>query len=210
MRAHYLLAAILTCLLSSVVISAESAPSSKVIARVNGAPITDEELKLACLAEFSATEGWPEPLRSERLKEVLHRELDKLIERELLMSDAEKWYARRPKARARLQQAAAAEFERDLGRYKRFLKQSKATSDDDEHLREALAEQGIRFQLLQRNIERNFMAMEYAKGLIAKDLHLRPEEMNGHRSELDKAYKRIIDELKSEATIEITLEQATR
>lgn len=100
------LAAFDTNLLPARDVRAIPADAPKVRARVNGAPITEAELEFACGAHERST---PE----ERLR-VEGRELDKLIERELLWQDAQRRRADEPGAWTVLRWSGQAEADRKV------------------------------------------------------------------------------------------------
>jgi peptidyl-prolyl cis-trans isomerase SurA len=138
----------------------------RVRATVNGAAILDDELKQAAYGELAVANQQAEPERSARLKEIIRRELEKLIERELIMCEAQSAMEKKSQAWKKLQEYADKEFERSMRTYKQRLAAQGVPCETEEQLKEVLLRQGLTVAGLKRQIERNFMAMEYMRHMI--------------------------------------------
>jgi len=138
----------------------------RVRAVVNGVAILDDELRQAAYGELQMANQLAEPERSARLKEIIRRELEKLIERELIMKEAQTIMEKKPTAWKKLQEFADKEFEKSMRAYKERLASQGVACDTEEKLKEVLMQQGLTIEGLKRQIERNFMAMEYMRHQI--------------------------------------------
>src|SRR5207302_9558406 len=61
--------------------------AARIRATVNGHAILDEEVREAIYPYLVKTQGLPEPERSVRRKEIFEKELQQLIEREVILQD---------------------------------------------------------------------------------------------------------------------------
>jgi peptidyl-prolyl cis-trans isomerase SurA len=135
--------------------------TSRVRALVNGRPILDDELREASWAQLRYASQMPEPQRSERMKDILKQELDKLIDREVIIGDAEDRLKSRAQVWAKLTDLAEKEFDKQLKSM-----QQRANVQNEDEFREVLAGQGMSMPGLKRQIERNFIASEYMRSRI--------------------------------------------
>lgn len=156
----------------------------RAVAYVNNQPITEGELREAANQRLSEVLAKPEHERSAAMRAIRRAELQRMIERELILHDMEMKLAKtRPKALEELRKAAASDTDKRL----RELKREKGiTSDDD--LRNLLAMQGLTLEGIRRQIERNFMMMQYVQGRISTtvnqiSLAQLEQYFNDHRSE---------------------------
>jgi peptidyl-prolyl cis-trans isomerase SurA len=133
---------------------------------VGGIPILDDELRQATYQQLVGLANLPEPERSTRQRAVVRAELDKLIERELILNDALAKLGKRPQALDKLREAAAKEFDKQLRSMKERARAQGLPVDTDEEFAAVLAQQGLTVDSLQRQSERSFMAMEYMRHLI--------------------------------------------
>jgi parvulin-like peptidyl-prolyl isomerase len=132
-------------------------------ASVNGVPIMEDELREA-LGQYAAElMQVPEEKRAEVIQRITERELNRLIERELILDEA---FTRlkalnRPQVLDDLKREASKEGDKRIRELKDALKLT-----SDEELKAALQSQGMSIAGLRRQAERNFMMMEYVRNLI--------------------------------------------
>ena len=139
----------------------------RAVAYVNNQPITEGELQEAANQRLSEVLAKPEHERSATMRAIRRAELQRIIERELILDDMEKKLAKtRPKALEELRKAAISDTDKRL----RELKREKGIADDNE-LRNLLAMQGLTLEGIRRQIERNFMMMQYVQGRIASTVN---------------------------------------
>ena len=109
--------------------------------------------------EFAALE---EPDRTQKRKQVEQQELDRLIERELILEIAMAQLKKvRPKAIDDLYREAGKEFERSM----RKIKDAHNIQTDDE-LKTRMAAEGVSLDSMRRASERAFLSMEYMRNMI--------------------------------------------
>ena len=135
--------------------------ASKLRALVNGRPILDDELREAAWMMLREAEQFPEPQKSAAQKEVLQRELDKLIDRELLFGEAEDRLGKRPQVWAKLTDFSEKEFERQM----RSMQQ-RANAKSEDELKQMLATQGMSLANLKRGVTRSFIGNEFMRSKI--------------------------------------------
>ncbi len=135
-------------------------------ALVNGIPILDDELKQACYQQLILAERLQEPEKSATRSKIIRAELDKLIERELIISDALGKLKQRPQAVEKLKEAAGKEFEKQVRSMKERANQGGFKCETDEEFVALLEQQGLTLDALRRQSERGFMAMEYMRHRI--------------------------------------------
>lgn len=135
----------------------------KIRAHVNGAPILDEELREALVLRTGELMNVPETRRASYFQEVATRELDRLVERELILQEALQKIKeiKRPQLLDQLKSEAAKEADRRIADIK---KSAKISNDDD--FRAFLRQSGLSVEGLRRQTERNFMMTEYIRNLI--------------------------------------------
>lgn len=179
------LAAFDTDLLPARDVRAVPADAPKVRARVNGAPITEAELEFACGAhENSTPEEW---------RRVERRELDKLIERELLWQEAQHRLAAEPGAWTMLRWSGQAEADRKMRDFRQRLARQGIPCDTDEQFEQALKALRVDIQIIQRHCARTFVAVEHMRQRIGS---LPPDELAAE-------YEKIVTALRQQARIEI-------
>jgi parvulin-like peptidyl-prolyl isomerase len=135
---------------------------------VNGEPILDDELRATVIqvkAQMDQTQ-MSEAEKVARLKDVIRAELDKLIERELILTEAYSRLLKRPEAYQKLQEAANKEFDKQMRSMKERIRSQGFPCDTDEQFVALLEQQGMTMAALRRQSERSFMAMEYMKHRI--------------------------------------------
>jgi parvulin-like peptidyl-prolyl isomerase len=135
-------------------------------AMVNDVPIFDEEVRAAIAPVLSRTRDLPEPERSRAQSEILHKALEQLVERELVIQDAK---AKLNKAGRnvmdKVKEAAGKEFDRQIRDIK---KQTGITSDEE--FQNMLRSQGISLESMRRQSERQFLAQEYLRSRIMEHI----------------------------------------
>jgi parvulin-like peptidyl-prolyl isomerase len=133
----------------------------RVRANVNGMPVLDEEVREACYPFLAETMSLAEPERTVRQGEIFQRELQRIIEREIILQDAMSILTKRPKALEKFKEAANKEFEKQM----RSMK-ARYHIKTDEEFKAFMKQQGMTLAGVRRQIERNFMAMEYMRSRI--------------------------------------------
>ncbi|MBX7106399.1 MAG: peptidyl-prolyl cis-trans isomerase [Gemmataceae bacterium] len=135
----------------------------RIRAHVNGAPILDEELREAMVLRTGELMNVPETRRASFVQELAVRELDRLIERELILQEAMQKIKeiKRPQLLEQLKLEAGKEADRRIA----DIKKSAKISNDDE-FRAFLRQSGLSVEGLRRQTERNFMMTEYIRNLI--------------------------------------------
>jgi parvulin-like peptidyl-prolyl isomerase len=143
------------------------APNGRVAARlranVNGIPILDDEVREAIAQHIVEWLNVPEAQRAAVQQKIAERELQQLIDRELVLEEA---FAKlkslnKPDVIRQLQETASKEADKRLRDIKgrMFIK-------NDEELKAVLQTQGLTVAGLRRQSERDFMKMEYIRNLI--------------------------------------------
>ena len=134
--------------------------TARVLARVNGQPILAEEVLNAASLRLAAARKQVPPAQWDQVREqILQSELEELINRELLLQDAE---ARiRPEMLAKVREVARKEFEKKLRAQRKQL-----GLRSDEEMRAYLERQGQSIEEMRRQYERSVLSMEYVRNLI--------------------------------------------
>ncbi len=135
----------------------------KIRAHVNGAPILDEELREALVLRAGDLLQVPESRRAQVFQELAGKELERLVERELVLQEAMQKIKeiKRPQLEAQLKMEAGKEADRRISEIK---KASKVT--DDVQFKAFLLQNGLSVEGLRRQTERNFMMQEYVRNII--------------------------------------------
>lgn len=156
----------------------------RAVAYVNGQPIFDFELRDAMVQRLREVANLEEPARSRKLQQIEAQEIDKLVEREVILEDC---FARlkkiKGKALEELQRAAAREFENWLRQVR-----TSANLKSDAEVYEFLTAQGTSADNIRRQLERSFISMEYMRNLIFPRIQVIPpgevnEYYQQHRDE---------------------------
>ena len=139
-------------------------PAARVGAVVNKQAILNEEVLAAAYQALVAARDLPEPDRTQRRAEIWNQALNQLVEREVVLQDA---FSRLEKAGGKknlekLTGEASEQFEKTVLRG--WMKASGAKTEDD--FRDYLKGQGVSLDMLRRQWERNFMAMEYLRSRV--------------------------------------------
>jgi parvulin-like peptidyl-prolyl isomerase len=139
----------------------DSEVKARIRATVNSEPILDEEVREAIYPYLMATQNLPEPERSARRKEAFEKELQQLIEREVALQDMFAKLKDRNTVLDKLKEAAGKEFDKKLRELRR-----RSNVKSDEEFKAMLKAQGLSLAGVRRQVERNFMAMEYMRNRI--------------------------------------------
>ncbi len=139
-------------------------PAARVGATVNKVAILNEEVLAAAYQGLVAARDMPEPERTQRRAEIWNQTLNQLVEREVVLQDA---FGKLEKAGGKknlekLTGEASDQFDKTVLRT--WMKASGSKTEDD--FREFLKSQGVSLDMLRRQWERNFMAMEYLRSMV--------------------------------------------
>lgn len=137
--------------------------AARIRAKVNDTPILEDELREA-MAQFAGELlSVPEAQRGELLQKIAERELQKLIERELVLEDAFATLKqlKLEKELKNLEEAGDREADRRL----RDIKQSLKVATDEE-MKAILQNQGLSIEGVRRQVKRNFVMMDYVRNKI--------------------------------------------
>src|SRR5262245_37906525 len=127
----------------------EGVVTSRIRATVNSRPILDDELREACWAQLREADQLAEPERSNRQQEILKRELDKLVDREVIIAEAEERLKSRLQVWDKLKELAEKEYDKQIASM-----QQRAGTQNEQDFRRLLASQGMTLPNLRRQIER--------------------------------------------------------
>jgi parvulin-like peptidyl-prolyl isomerase len=135
----------------------------RIRATVNGIPIMEDELREAVAPHLGELFQVPESQRASALAKLNERELDRLVERELVLEEAMAKIKglNRPTVLEDLKKEASKEADKRVREVKTALK-----IQNDDEFKAALATQGMTVAGLRRQSERSFMMMEYVRNLI--------------------------------------------
>jgi parvulin-like peptidyl-prolyl isomerase len=137
--------------------------AARIRAKVNDIPILEDELREA-MAQFAGELlAVPEAQRGELLQKIADRELQKLIDRELVLEDmvVTLKQLKLEKELQNLKEAGEKEADKRL----RDIKQSLKVTTDEE-MKAILQNQGLSVAGVRRQVERNFVMMEYVRNKI--------------------------------------------
>lgn len=132
-------------------------------ATVNGIPILDDEVREAVAQYVGELMQTPEALRGQAQQKIYERELQRLIERELVLEEAFERIKKSGKKQIieDLKKEAGKEADRRLREIKVLVK-----AKNDEEFKAMLQSQGLSISGMRRQYERNFMQMEYIRNLV--------------------------------------------
>lgn len=145
--------------------AATSSPDDEVVATiratVNGVPILESEVRNACFYLLQQIQSLPEGEREAQQKEVLSKTLDTLIERELVLQEANARFGGKNSAKFmdKLKEAADREFDRQIVK---SLKQQHGIKNDEE-FKARLKAQGTSLTGLKKQFEKQFIYQEYLR-----------------------------------------------
>jgi parvulin-like peptidyl-prolyl isomerase len=144
--------------------AAEGRITARVIARVNGQPILREEVLNAASYRLAELQGRMSPAQfAETQDKIIREELNQVIDRELLLQDAQLRIP--PKNMEKVREGAVKDFERQLRRQREQLKIA-----TDEEFRAWLQKQGRSVEEMQRQFERTYVAFEYLRARVKEKL----------------------------------------
>lgn len=158
---------------------AHGTTAARICATVNGVAILDNELREAGYPFFLATMSLPEPERSRARHEIMVKELEQLVDREVILQQLFERLKDQKVALSKLKEAASKDFEDKMRR----LRGSTQIKTDDE-FKAFLRTQGISLEGVRRQTERNFMAAEWMRHQLHDKL-----EAIGHE-QVEEYYKR--------------------
>lgn len=141
--------------------------ATRIRALVNTTPILEEEVREAASRHLVELQSVAEPERSVRHKEIVNRELQQLIERELIIQDMMGKVSGkgREKILDKVKEAASKEFTKKVDAMRKTVREKlKLTSEDD--FRALLKAQGMSLEGMRRQNERDFLATAYVRNLI--------------------------------------------
>jgi parvulin-like peptidyl-prolyl isomerase len=162
--------------------ASQARPTATILAVVNGEPILDEEVKLACYRELAAARTAKEQ------QEIIKDALKQVIDREIVLQDAlaklERGGPQGAKFIEKLKEEANLEFEKRWLRP--TMKEAKINSVDE--FARYMREHQMSLDAMRRLFQRNFMAMQYLLSRIQPHLsrigHIEiAEYYNSHREE---------------------------
>jgi parvulin-like peptidyl-prolyl isomerase len=164
--------------------------AARICATVNGVAILDDELREAAYPQMLYCMSLREPERSKMRKEFLAKALEQVIEREVILQEAFERLKDQPRAIKSLKDFATKEFEREMGQLR-----SRLGIKNDDDFRLMLASQGISLAGVQRQKERNVMALEFMKNLII------PKLDNIGRDDMETYYKHHPEEFRVQDSV---------
>jgi parvulin-like peptidyl-prolyl isomerase len=139
---------------------AEGRITASVLARVNGQPILAEEVQSAASGQLlEVRDKIPQSQWAAAQAEIMKFQLDRIIERELILQDATARIP--PRTMEKVKEAAQKEFDNMLKARKKQLKVK-----SDEEMRAFLDKHGIVLEDERRQHERSFIATEYVRARI--------------------------------------------
>jgi parvulin-like peptidyl-prolyl isomerase len=135
---------------------------ARICATVNGEAILEEEVRAACFQTLAAMAQLPDNERRQEANKVVNAALNQIVDREIVLQDmVSKLKQRAPKLLDKLKEAAGKEFERQV---MRSLRENGKFKSEIE-LQDFFRSQGITLDVVRRQWERNFMAMEYLRNI---------------------------------------------
>jgi len=134
----------------------------RAVAYVNNAPIFENEWREAVNQHASELANLPESQRAEKAKLIETAELERLIDRELVIEHATAFLKKaKSKGMDELQKEAGKEFDRRMRDIKSQFK-----LENEDQVKSMFASQGLTVDSFRRQIERSFIAREFLKNLI--------------------------------------------
>jgi parvulin-like peptidyl-prolyl isomerase len=132
---------------------------ARVIARVNGSPILDQEIESAANMQFNeAKKRVPENLWSRLEQELKAKALEDIITDEAIVQDAAIRIP--PQSVKKIQEIANKEFDKILRRDKEVVKLK-----TEEEIKDYMASQGKSIDLMRRSFIRTFLAQQWIREL---------------------------------------------
>jgi hypothetical protein len=159
---------------------ADGTVAVRAIAYVNHSPVYENELRDSVNQRAREFATLDEPERTKKRKQIEEQELDRLIERELILEIALAQLKKvRPKSVEELQKEADKEFEKHLRKIKEAY-----SIQTDAQLKDFMSAQGMSLDALRRQSERTFLSMEYMRNVIFPKMQALP--MTAFREYYDK------------------------
>jgi parvulin-like peptidyl-prolyl isomerase len=142
---------------------------------VNEKPIFDEEVRNACYPYLMDIARLPEPQRSAKQVEIFKRELDNLIDKEIIVQEIHKKLEKNPKMLDKLTKSGDKDFEKQVLSMKK-----RAGVKTDEELKDLMVHQGTSLEAIRKQFMRTFLSTEYMKSRLWEEVqkigHLEVEE----------------------------------
>jgi parvulin-like peptidyl-prolyl isomerase len=138
---------------------------TRVRAWVGGKPIFDDEVMMAMAPLIPTIKASSFLEREEELKKLFFKVLDKLIDDELLVQDAMRKMRENPKAVEEVKTAAMKKSEERVAEYMRNI--GVPTLDE---LKRFLMMRGTTVESVRRSLERDYIATEYLKSLVQRQI----------------------------------------
>lgn len=136
----------------------------KIVARINDRVILDEEVRDAVMPMLLQM---PPEERQRYYTMLYNRELQKIIDRELVLMDLTSHFGKnKPQYLAKLKEAAGRDFQKTLNNIKANLKKNGNTVESEDELKKILRAGGLTLEGYRRHHERSFMSMEYLRAMI--------------------------------------------
>jgi hypothetical protein len=154
---------------------------------VNEKPIFDDEVRQACSPFFADVSRLPEPQRTAQQVEIFKRELNGLIDREVILQEVYRKLEKNPKVLEKLNAAANKEFEKQLAN----MRKRSGVKNDDE-LKALIAREGTTLESMRKQFTRTFLSQEFMKSVVFDRVdpqvgHLQVEEYyREHLNEFQK------------------------
>lgn len=132
-------------------------------AMVNQIPILDDEVREAMAQYMSELVQTPDALKPQKQQQIYERELQRLIERELVLEEADRRIAAsgKPQIMEEFKKEAAKEADKQMREIKTRVQ---AKSDDE--FKAMLQAQGLSVGGMRRQFERNFMMIDYVRQMV--------------------------------------------
>ena len=152
------------------------APSvARIIATVNSEAILEEEVRSTTFQQLVAIKELPEPDRRQKTNDIINAALTQIVEREIVLQDMKaRLKEKGEKILQKLKEAAEKEFDRQVLRAMRESGHFKTEEDFQDYFRA----QGMSLDMVRRQWERSFMAMEYLRNVIV-------DKSNSHGSNIE-------------------------
>ena len=139
---------------------ANAPPVARIIATVNNEAILEEEVRATTSTALLGVRGLPEAERAAKTAQIINAALGQIVEREIVLQDMNARLKKNgAKVLEKLKEASEKEFDRQVLKAMRDSGQFK-TEDD---FRVYFRAQGMSLDMIRRQWQRSFMAMEYLR-----------------------------------------------
>jgi hypothetical protein len=142
---------------------------SVIRARVNNMPILDEDVRAAAFHDLHNPRLYelPDQERMEVIRQILAHALQELIDRELVISEMHRLFAKRkPQYVKSVTDGARKEFDKHISQIKKNMEKAGMTIKSDKEIKDFFQSQGTSFETYRRHFERNYIMMEFLRALI--------------------------------------------